>query len=110
MNSMVMIWRWLMFLSVLIFPQLLGVLLYLRLSRLPGWLARGLAILAPAVVFFFLSPFFFLAGIREAQLRGETSSCGMPALAAAFLILVGTLLQLCIAPGVHLWLLRRQSK
>ena len=102
-----MIWRWLMFFSVLIFPQLLGVLLYLQLKRLPGWLARGLAILAPAVLFFFLSPFFLLAGIREAQLRGENLSCGMPALAAAFMILFGTVLQLCIAPVVHVWLLRK---
>ena len=104
MNSMVTIWRWLTLFSVLIFPQLLGVLLYLRLSWLPGWLARGLAILAPAVVFFFLSRLFLLADLRETQ---DESGCGMPALAAAFMILAGTVLQLCVAPGVHLWFLRK---
>ncbi|HEU4836515.1 MAG TPA: hypothetical protein VFS90_18940 [Pyrinomonadaceae bacterium] len=107
MDLLGMIWGWLTFFSVLIFPQLLGVLLYLRLSRLPRWLARVIAMLAPAVVFFFLSRQFFLAGLREAQLRGEVSGCGMPALAAGFIILLGTLLQLCIAPGVHLWFLRK---
>jgi len=107
---MIMIWGWLTFFSALIFPQLLGVLLYLQLSRLPGWLARGIALLAPAVVFFLLSRLFFLAELRDSQLRGDVSGCGMPALAAAFAILLGTFLQLCIAPGVHLWFLRKPRR
>jgi hypothetical protein len=77
--------------GVFVFPQLLGVLLYFRLSRAPRWLAFTTAALVPAIVFFWLAPNFFFAGLREA--RGERG-CGMPAMAAAFLFLAGTVIQL----------------
>jgi hypothetical protein len=93
-------------LSLFVFTQLLGVLLYFRLARLPKWLAHGLSILATAFAFFYLAPIFFFAGMREAQLRGEIT-CGMPAMAAAFMVLIGTGFQLFIATAIQFWLFRR---
>ena len=106
MESLLIVWRLLLLLSLLVLPQLLGVLLYFRLARLPKWLARGLCVVGVASAFFFLSPIFFFAGLREAQLRGEVS-CGMPAVAALFMVLIGTGFQLFIAAAIQLWLSRR---
>lgn len=104
MESLVTVWKLLLLLSLFVFTQLLGVLLYYRLSRLPKWLARGLGLLGATLAFFFLSPLFFFAGIREAQLRGEVISCGMPAMAATVMVLIGTGIQLLIAAAIQLWL------
>ena len=41
MESLIVISRWLLLLSVFVFTQLLGVLLYFRLTRVPKWLAHG---------------------------------------------------------------------
>ena len=106
MESLLIIWRLLLFLGLLIFPQLLGVLLYLRLVRFPIWPARILAVLGAVFAFFYFSPIFFFAGFREAQLRGEV--CGMPALAATFMVLIGTGFQLFIAVVIQLCLSRRR--
>ena len=106
MDALLFVGRLLLLLSVFAFTQLLGVLLYFRLARLPKWLARGLCVLGAAFAFLYLSPIFFFAGIREAQLRGDVN-CGMPAVAAAFLVLIGTALQLIIAAALHFWLARR---
>ena len=106
MESLLIVWNLILFLSLFVFTQLLGVLLYLRLARLPKWLARGLSLLGTTFAFFFLSPIFFFAGIREAQLRGEVI-CGLPVMAATFMVLIGTGFQLCTAAAIHLWLARR---
>ena len=106
METLLIVSRLLLLLSLVVFTQLLGVLLYFRLARLPKWLARGICILGVAFAFFYLSPMFFFAGFREAQLRGDVS-CGMPALAAAFMVLIGTGFQLFIAAAIHFWLSRR---
>jgi hypothetical protein len=106
MESYFVIWRLLLLLSLFVSTQLLGVLLYFRLARLPKWLAHGLCILGTTFAFFYLAPIFFFAGVREAQLRGPVG-CGMPALAAAFLVLIGTGFQLFAAAGIHIWLVRK---
>lgn len=108
MKSILVAWNWLTLLSLFIFPQLLGVLLYFRLSRLPGWIARIVGVLGPALAFFYLSPLFFFAELRQAHLNGA-ASCGMPALAAAFMILFGTAAQFCTAVAIHILLVRRGS-
>ena len=107
MESLLIISRWLLLLSVFVFTQLLGVLLYFRLTRLPKWLAHGLCVVAAVLAFFFLSPLFFFAGMREARLRGELT-CGLPALAAAFMVLIGSGFQLFVAAAIHVWLARRR--
>lgn len=106
MKSPTLIWELLLLLSVFVFPQLLGVLLHLRLRRFARWLACVLGIVGVVLTFFYLSSIFFFAGLREAQARGELN-CGMPALAAAFMVLAGTGVQFCIATVVQLWLFRK---
>ena len=94
METLLIVGRFLLFGSVLIFPQLLGILIYYRLSR-ARWIAAISASLLPAIIFFWLAPIFFFAGIREAYAR-DHSGCGMPALAATFFVLAGTVCQLLV--------------
>jgi hypothetical protein len=101
MQTSVIVWRSILLLSLLIFPQMLGFLLYLRLTRFPRWIAHVLGVFAATFAFLYLSPILFFAGLREAQLRGELT-CGMPAFGATILVLVGTGIQLLIASTVHL--------
>ena len=95
MDSLAIVGRLILFLTALVFPQLFGALLYVRLNRYCKVLARVLAALAPAILFFFLSPSFFFAGIEEAQARGELN-CGMPALGALMLLFFFTAFELAI--------------
>jgi uncharacterized membrane protein len=101
------IWRILLLASLMVFPQLLGVLLYLRVTRFSKWIGRVLGVLVPAVSFFFLAPHFFFAGMREAAERGDLN-CGMPAMAAAFMLLLGTGVHFLAALVVQLYLSKRQ--
>ncbi len=108
MESLIIVWRFFLLASLFLLPQLLGVLFVFRLSRFPGWLARVLAALTPAVLFFYLAQPFFFAGLREAQLKGEIT-CGMPAVAAGFMFLLGIAVHLLAGLTVQLFLFRRQS-
>ena len=94
--------RLIFFAWLLLFPQLLGVLLFFRLRRLPTWLARVLSAVAPSVTFVFLAPIFLFAGIREAQMRGER--CGMPAFAALTMLFAGTIFELIIGLSVQIFI------
>ena len=94
MESLVIAWRILVLVSVFAFPQLLGILLYFRLSRAPRWLAVTASIIAPAIVFFLLAQIFLFAGLREVESRGRT--CGMPVVAALGALFFGTIIQLAL--------------
>jgi hypothetical protein len=107
METLVAAWRFLVLASVFVFPQLFGVLLYYRMKWAPGWVARTVAILAPAVIFYWLGAIFFFAGVREATARGE-AGCGMPALFAAFALLTGTVIQVALGLVTHAVLRRRK--
>ncbi len=96
-------------LSVFIFPQLLGVLLYLRLSRAPRWLAVTASTLVPTLVWVFLAPIFLFAGVREAQTAGAVT-CGMPAYGALLLLFAGTIMQVFISLIVQVLLLQRRRR
>ena len=109
MQSVLVVWRLLLTISTFVLPQLLGVLLYFRLTRFPRWLAHGLAFLTPAVLFFYLSPLFFFEGLREAQLSGKVT-CGMPALGATVMVLFGTAAQVFVSLVVQLYLFRRATE
>lgn len=98
--------RFLLLISIFVFPQLLGILLYFRLSRAPRWVAAIVSILAPAVLFVLLAPIFLFAGMREAYARGEV--CGMPALGALFVLFAGTLIQLVLGMFTQLALSARR--
>jgi uncharacterized membrane protein len=95
------LWESISLLSTYVLPQLLGVLLYVRLVRFSQWLAFALAVLAPAVIFYFVSPAFFYAGVREAAETGKIT-CGMPFLMAASRVLSGTVASLIIAIFVQI--------
>lgn len=107
MQTATIVWRLLLLISTFVFPQVLGVLLYFRVTRFPRWVAFTMGVLSPAALFFCLAPSFFFAGLREAQLRGEM--CGMPAVAAGFLFLMGTAAQVLVALVVQSYLFSRQS-
>ena len=92
MESLLIVWRFLLLAAILVFPQLLGILLYFRLSRVPRWVAAIAAALAPAVFFFWFTRLLMMVQLRAAYARGER--CGMPAVAAGFLLLAGTTIQL----------------
>jgi hypothetical protein len=108
METWFIVGRFLLFGSLLIFPQLLGILLYYRLHRAPRWIAAIAAALLPAIIFFWLAPIFFFAGIREAYARGEGRGCGMPAVAATFFVLAGTVGQLLVGVLAQLVLSARR--
>jgi|SRR6185436_19321690 len=92
MESALIAGRLLLLICTFVFPQVLGALLHFRLTRFPRWIAFTLGVLTPPALFFFLAPSFFFDGLREAQLKGEVT-CGMPAAAAGFLLLLGTVAQ-----------------
>ena len=96
MESRLIAWNLLWLAGMFAFPQLLGVLLYFRLSRAPRWVAAIAASLAPAAIFFWLARITLLADLHEVYARGEP--CGMPALAAAFFLLAGTTVHLVVGP------------
>lgn len=96
MQSRLIAWNLLWLATMFVFPQLLGILLYFRLSRAPRWVPAIAASLAPAVIFFWLARISLLADLREVYARGVP--CGMPALAAAFFLLAGTTVHLVAGP------------
>jgi uncharacterized membrane protein len=98
------LWESISLLSTYVLPQLLGVLLYFRLLRFSKWLAFALGVLAPAVIFYFVSPAFFYAGMREAAAQGALM-CGTPFLVAAAMVLSGTVASLLIAIFVQVGIL-----
>lgn len=100
------IWRLLSLLSMFVFPQLIGVLLHLRLVRRSRALAFALGFLVPAVLFFYLTPLVYFGEMREAY-RNRQVGCGMPAVAAGFMILAGTVAELIVSLPIQRYLLRR---
>jgi hypothetical protein len=95
METLLIVWRLLVLAGILVFPQLLGILLYFRLSRVPRWVAAIAAALAPAVFFFWFTRLLMIAEFQRANPSGH-ATCGMPAMAAAFLLLAGTAVQLIV--------------
>lgn len=104
MQSFLIAWRYLLLASIFVFPQLLGILLYFRLSRAPRWLTAIACTLAPTILFVLLAPLFFFAGIRE------DDTCSMPALGAILILYFGALIQLGLGIYIQivLWTSRRK--
>lgn len=104
MQSFLIAWRYLLLASIFVFPQLLGILLYFRLSRAPRWLTAIACTLAPTILFVLLAPLFFFAGIRE------DDTCGMPAFGAILVLFAGTIIQLGLGIFIQmiLWTSRRK--
>jgi hypothetical protein len=91
METLHTIWNFFLFFSLLIMPQLLGVLTYFRLRRYKDFLGHAVGFLVPPFLYFFFSWLMFLYVPREALAK---DGCGMPALAAMFIILSGTIAQI----------------
>ena len=108
MDSFQIAWRLMELAGVFSFPHLVAILLYFRLRGVSRRLAAIVAALAPAVLFFWLAPIYFFAGVREAAARGELGGCGMPGLAAAFFLYAGILIQLVLGIVTQMILARRR--
>jgi hypothetical protein len=109
METSSQIWALLTLLSVMAFPQLLGVLLFFRLVRFSRWPAFTFGTLAPPLLFFFLLGLIASASFRAAEAKGPVP-CGNAAVAVGFMILMGTTIHLVCAFGVHLYLFRKTGK
>lgn len=94
MESKLIAWRLLLLGSLFVFPQLLGILLYFRLSRAPRWLAALAAMLAPAIIFVWLAPILLFEGLRKADATRPV--CGMPALGGILILFAGTTIHLVL--------------
>ena len=108
MESFWIAWRLLLLTGVFAFTQLLGILLYFRLSRAPRFIAVIVGILAPAVFFVFLAPLFLFAGMREAY--GDGPTCGMPAFGGILILYAGTIIQLVLSLITQVVLLARRRQ
>jgi hypothetical protein len=93
MQTFLIMWRWLLLLSLLGVPQLLGVLAYFRVRKHDDVLAHVIGILIPPVLFFYLSEVVLNSSAREIQSRGERV-CGTYLGMMAIMILFGTGAQL----------------
>src|SRR5918996_4871287 len=99
MQSLMNAWRFLLLASIFVFPHLLGILLYYRLHWAPRWIARTAAIVAPAIIFFWLAPILFFAGFREAPASEMT--CGNAAAFLGIFLLFATGVQLVLGLFTH---------
>ncbi len=106
MQSIFIIGRWYLLLSIFGFGQLLGILVYFRLKRFSPALARIAGFIIPAALFFYFAPIMFFAGLREAQAQTGVG-CGNPMLGGIILTFFGTGLQLFIGMWVQMYLYSR---
>ena len=103
MESFLVAWRFLLLASLFVFPQLLGILLYFRLTRAPRWVAAITCTLTPIILFVLLAPMYFFAGIPE------NAGCGMPAFGAILILYAGTIIHLGLGLIIQLLLPRRRK-
>ena len=72
METLQIIWNLFLFFSILVVPQLLGVLVYFRIRKYHDFLAHLVGVLLPPIVFFYLSGGIFISSpAREAESQGE---------------------------------------
>ena len=107
MQSFLIAWRFLLLISTFAFPQLLGILLYYRLTWAPWWLAAIVAALAPAGLFFWLARIILAAGLREAFPEGMR--CGMPIVVAIMALYAGTIIHFTLGVVTQAVLAARRS-
>ena len=79
-------WKLLLFFSVFALPQLLGVLAYFRLRRFHNLLAHLVGFLIPPALYLCFS---LLLSDYLRQTGPTQKGCGMAAVAAGFIILIG---------------------
>lgn len=106
MDSLHTLWGYFQFLSVLVVPQLLGVLAYFRVRRFHLF-AHLVGFLLPPLLFLYLAGVIVLSSAaREAQSRGE-EVCGTFTGMMTLAILFGTGLQAACSLGAQITLYGR---
>ena len=107
MQTLLAVWNFVSLASIIAFPQLVGVLLYYKLTWARRSVAAIIAALAPAVLFFLLARIILVARLRVAF--PEPRTCGGPVLAALFAMYVGTIIQMVLGVITQVVLSRRRS-
>ena len=77
--------------SMLVFPQLLGVLLFFLLKGRPHLLAHSLSFLVPVVLTIFFTWMIYIYGYYRAH---PDERCGLPLLGGLLIVLLSGCLQL----------------
>ena len=90
MEAVHTIWNFVLMFSMIVFPQLLGVLLFFLLKGRPHFLAHALSFVAPILLSMFLVWMIFM--YRYYQLHPD-ERCGGPLLGSFLIMLVSAGLQ-----------------
>lgn len=77
--------------TMLVFPQLLGVLLFFLLKGRPHFLAHALSFIVPVLVSLFFTWMIFIYNFLQAR---PNDGCGMPVLGGLVIMLFGGCLQM----------------
>ncbi|HZI47766.1 MAG TPA: hypothetical protein VFD75_08200 [Pyrinomonadaceae bacterium] len=91
MEALHTIWGFLLLGTMLVFPQLLGVLLFFLLKGRPHFLAHVLSFITPVLFSIFLTWLIFIYRYTQAH---PHDGCGMPILGGVVIMLFGGCLQL----------------
>lgn len=91
METLHTIWGFILLGTMLVFPQLLGVLLFFLLKGRPHLLAHALSFITPILVSLFFTWMIFIYQFYQAH---PHESCGMPVLGGLVIMLFGGCLQI----------------
>src|ERR1041385_3875244 len=91
MEALQTIWSFVLLFSILLFPQLFGVLLFFLLKGRPHFLAHALSFVAPVLLFILFTWMIFIYRYYQAH---PDERCGLPLLGGLMFMLVGAGLQL----------------
>ena len=94
MESIRALWNLFLFFSLLSVPQLLGVLAYFRIRQYQRFVAHLVGFLIPPILFFY---FAWVDLVYLPQKIYAKEGCGMAAVAAVFILLLGTGAQIIIS-------------
>ena len=100
------IWSFVLLFSVLVFPQLLGVLLFFLLKGRPHFLAHALSFVSPILLSILFTWMIFIYRYYQAH---PDERCGGPLLGGLLIMLVGVVLQLVFGVLVQLALHSRTA-
>src|SRR3569832_140443 len=94
MEALQTIWSFVLLFSILVFPQLFGVLLFFLLKGRPHFLAHTLSFVAPVLLSIFFVWMIYIYRYYQAH---PDERCGGPMLGALLIMLLSLVLQLVFA-------------
>lgn len=106
MEAVQTIWSFVLLISVLVFPQLLGVLLFFFLKGRPHFLAHALSFVAPLVLSIVFVWLIYMYRYYQAH---PDERCGGPMLGALMIMLVSVGLQVVFGTLAQLALHARSA-